>query len=263
MVAASEQHALYCFDVLAAHLLNLPTPAAPTAFQPQHCPLFVTWTSTRPHNGHHRNTSNSNNHRSHGNTQQQQHDRLCGCIGNFNPQPLDTGLAEYAITSATKDHRFDPITRHDISDLVCTVSLLTDFSLAEDYMDWELGVHGIWIDFYDHHERRRTATYLPEVAVEQGWGKVEAVDALLHKGGLRGGVTEETRQRVTLTRYRSSKCRVTYADWIAARKEVRLGGSELAKVMQKWQQWQETEVATEKVAEMRSSSMFSRWWMRN
>ena len=52
-----------------------------------------------------------------------------------------------------------------------SVSLLTDFTLGQNYLDWELGIHGIWIEFYDHNSRRRTATYLPEVAKEQGWSK--------------------------------------------------------------------------------------------
>lgn len=35
-------------------------------------------------------------------------------------------------------------------------------------MDWEVGVHGIRIEFINENGSRRTATYLPEVAPEQG-----------------------------------------------------------------------------------------------
>jgi len=52
-------------------------------------------------------------------------------------------------------------------------------------MDWELGVHGIKISFY-HHHRRHGATYLPDVAVEQGWTKEETLISLMKKGGWSG-----------------------------------------------------------------------------
>jgi AMMECR1 domain-containing protein len=48
------------------------------------------------------------------------------------------------------------------------VSILTNFEEANDFMDWEVGVHGIRIEFHNENGSRRTATYLPEVAPEQG-----------------------------------------------------------------------------------------------
>lgn len=35
-------------------------------------------------------------------------------------------------------------------------------------MDWTLGVHGIRIEFLTERGSRRSATYLPQVAPEQG-----------------------------------------------------------------------------------------------
>lgn len=49
-----------------------------------------------------------------------------------------------------------------------TVSLLTDFEVAANLDDWEIGVHGVWIDFIDMENRHRNAVYLPDVASEQG-----------------------------------------------------------------------------------------------
>ena len=39
---------------------------------------------------------------------------------------------------------------------------------AADFLDWEIGVHGIRIEFYTERGSKKTATYLPEVPREQG-----------------------------------------------------------------------------------------------
>lgn len=49
-----------------------------------------------------------------------------------------------------------------------TVSILLHFEEGKDYNDWEIGVHGIRIEFHNERGIKRTATYLPEVAEEQG-----------------------------------------------------------------------------------------------
>ena len=49
-----------------------------------------------------------------------------------------------------------------------TVSLLTNFESAADLDDWEIGVHGVWIDFVDMQNKSRNAVYLPDVIPEQG-----------------------------------------------------------------------------------------------
>ncbi|XP_009872622.1 PREDICTED: AMME syndrome candidate gene 1 protein-like, partial [Apaloderma vittatum] len=93
--------------------------------------------------------------------------RLRGCIGTFSAMNLHSGLREYTLTSALKDSRFPPMTRDELPRLFCSVSLLTNFEDVCDYMDWEVGVHGIRIEFINEKGSKRTATYLPEVAKEQ------------------------------------------------------------------------------------------------
>ena len=44
----------------------------------------------------------------------------------------------YYYCSAMKDSRFDPITREEFSKLHCSVSILTHFEEARDYLDWEV-----------------------------------------------------------------------------------------------------------------------------
>ncbi|KAJ3331032.1 AMME syndrome candidate protein 1 protein [Blyttiomyces sp. JEL0837] len=120
-------------------------------------------------------------------------------------------------SSAFQDHRFDPIQLSEFTKLTCGVSLLVDFEKGKDYLDWEVGVHGIWIEFKDHNGRKRTATYLPEVAKEQGWTKVEAIESLLKKGGHQGPFDDEVFEEIVLTRYKSQKDTLTHEEYVAWR----------------------------------------------
>ncbi len=74
----------------------------------------------------------------------------------------------YPLRSAFKDSRFPPINRDEFSKLHCSVSILRHFEEGSDYLDWQVGVHGIRIEFHNERGSKRTATYLPEVAPEQG-----------------------------------------------------------------------------------------------
>jgi AMME syndrome candidate gene 1 protein len=103
--------------------------------------------------------------------------KLRGCIGTFAAQELSSGLKKYAHTSAFKDSRFKPIQQAEVPLLRCDVSLLTQFEAAADCYDWKVGLHGITIEFPDPEHNPKTsknapeiysATYLPEVASEQG-----------------------------------------------------------------------------------------------
>lgn len=43
-----------------------------------------------------------------------------------------------------------------------------NFEEADNYLDWTIGVHGIRIEFLNERGSKRSATYLPKVASEQG-----------------------------------------------------------------------------------------------
>ena len=139
--------------------------------------------------------------------------RLRGCIGTFSPMHLHAGLREYALTSALKDSRFAPITRDELPRLTVSVSILMNFEEARGYLDWTLGVHGIRIEFLNDRGLKRTATYLPQVATEQGWDQTQTIDSLLRKGGFRGNITQETRKSMKLTRYRSQEIQMNYKEY--------------------------------------------------
>lgn len=140
--------------------------------------------------------------------------RLRGCIGTFIPQSVQMGLHEYTLKSAFEDGRFSPIQFQEISKLQCSVSLLTDFEPARDLEDWTIGTHGITIEFQDQFSRRRSATYLPEVAPQQGWSKDETLQFLFEKAGVRA--TPSIKAKTTLTRYQSSKCSLVYDEYLAS-----------------------------------------------
>ncbi|XP_077778864.1 nuclear protein AMMECR1 isoform X3 [Podarcis muralis] len=190
MVVSAEM-CCFCFDVLYCHLYGYQPPRSPR-FTNDPYPLFVTWKIGRDK-------------------------RLRGCIGTFSAMNLHSGLREYTLTSALKDSRFPPMTRDELPRLFCSVSLLTNFEDVCDYLDWEVGVHGIRIEFINEKGSKRTATYLPEVAKEQGWDHIQTIDSLLRKGGYKAPITNDFRKTIKLTRYRSEKMTMSYTEYLAHR----------------------------------------------
>jgi hypothetical protein len=99
--------------------------------------------------------------------------------------------------------------------LRCDVSLLLHFEECKSWSDWEVGRHGITIDFEPDgaRGRRYSATYLPEVASEQGWDHETTLAELLHKSGYRGKGTVEVFNQLKITRYQSSKTNMAWAEY--------------------------------------------------
>ncbi|XP_004924718.1 uncharacterized protein CG5902 [Bombyx mandarina] len=181
----------FCFDVLYCQLHSMEPPQTPK-FTNEAYPLFVTWKIGKEH-------------------------RLRGCIGTFNAMHLHSGLREYAITSALRDSRFSPITREEVPRLSVSVSILQHFEEAEHYLDWKLGKHGIRIEFVSERGSKRTATYLPQVATEQGWDQIQTIDSLLRKGGYKAAITADLRRSIKLTRYQSEEVSASYTDYVNRR----------------------------------------------
>lgn len=92
-----------------------------------------------------------------------------GCIGTFdNSKELGSVIPKYALIAALNDTRFDPVSLSEVQNLNVAVSILTNFNRIEDCYDWEVGKHGIEIEFIGGG-RRFSGTFLPEVAKEQRW----------------------------------------------------------------------------------------------
>ena len=64
----------------------------------------------------------------------------------------------------------------------CSVSLLTNFEEAKHALDWEVGKHGIEIEF-EHKKKSYGSTFLPEVAKEEGWDQKTTLQYLIRKSG--------------------------------------------------------------------------------
>ncbi|KAF1920483.1 AMMECR1 domain-containing protein [Ampelomyces quisqualis] len=138
--------------------------------------------------------------------------RLRGCIGTFEAQELDKGLKSYSLTSAFDDTRFDPISAAELSSLECAVTLLTNFEPASSPLDWTLGTHGLRIAF-TYNNRRYGATYLPDVAREQGWTKEETLVSLMRKAGYNGKKDDWKKVNLQVVRYQGKKVSLGYGEW--------------------------------------------------
>ena len=141
MVSANKEMVAYCFDTLVAYYLDGPLPS-PAFHEGQH-PLFVTWKILVDGEL-----------------------LLRGCIGTLEPTDLFEGMKDLALASALRDDRFPAIEATEIPYLECAVSALVDYQPAGSYLDWEIGKHGIEIEFIDAQNIRRHATFFPKVAAE-------------------------------------------------------------------------------------------------
>jgi AmmeMemoRadiSam system protein A len=94
---------------------------------------------------------------------------LRGCIGCLRSQrPLYEMVKEMTISAALHDHRFNPVTRDELNDLLIEISVLTPMRKIESPDELELGKHGIYIT-----DGFRSGTFLPQVAGNTGWSKDE------------------------------------------------------------------------------------------
>lgn len=216
-LVATPEMCHYCFDMLVRALHPSAAPAEHTEGNSRleryvppavDVPLFVTWDK--------RQTSFRGG----------DDFDLRGCIGTLSPRPLQRALGEFALTSALRDRRFDPIRRNELQSLRVGVSLLVEYEECRGFDDWVVGVHGIIILFdveggddlqQARSSKQYSATYLPEVASDQGWTHEEAIISLVRKAGYRGAIHDEFLCTIRCTRYQSSKHRLTYQDYVASK----------------------------------------------
>lgn len=185
---------VYCFDTLRSHFDGGDEPT-PSFDVQQEYPLFVTWE-----------------------IEEQGETRLRGCIGTLAPTRL-RNLRDFTFKSALRDRRFDPIAPQEMQRLHCSVSLLIDYQDADSYDDWEIGTHGIIIEFTERGTPY-SATYLPQVAREQGWDHMETVTSLMRKAGYRRSITDAMLKSLKVTRYRSSIHKLTYQQYLSLKQEI-------------------------------------------
>lgn len=199
-VESYKELCFVCFDSLLAHFTGKELPKSSSTLHPDYtCPLFVTWEKSAS-----------------GVT------TLRGCIGTLTPTRLCESLAEYALHSAFRDSRFPSIEPHELSSLFCKLSLLHSSECATNYLDWTIGVHGLRIEFVacdtsGDSNSTFTATYLPEIPLQECWTKEETIQSLIRKSGYRGDITDQLKSSMKITRYQSSVSTASYEEYTRAR----------------------------------------------
>ncbi|MFH1739681.1 MAG: AmmeMemoRadiSam system protein B [bacterium] len=106
--------------------------------------------------------------------------QLRGCIGSLSGvRPLYQDIQQNAISAATRDPRFRPMTPDELDKVEIEISVLSEMKRVDDYKDIVLGTHGIVLQ-----KGMNRALYLPQVAWEQGWEIEDTLSHLAQKAGL-------------------------------------------------------------------------------
>ena len=191
---------VFVFDVLLSRLTKQNIkPEFPKIFKSQEFPVFVTWTTGREQN-------------------------LRGCIGTFYSDNLENNLYKFALSAAFEDSRFPPISKNEIPNLNCGISLLIKFEDAKDCYDWEVGKHGIQI--YFEERRKYSATFLPEVPIEHHMNKETTLQNLIEKAGYHGRL-RDVDKKIKMRRYQSIKIFMTYEEYLQYKKKTNINNSDL------------------------------------
>ncbi len=104
---------------------------------------------------------------------------LRGCIGNIIGQyPLFLGTQKMAMQAAFQDPRFKPVTKDDYDKIHIEISVLSPL-VEIHHNDVEVGKHGLLIKHLYN-----SGVLLPQVPVEQNWGKKEFLQGVCTKAGL-------------------------------------------------------------------------------
>ncbi len=106
---------------------------------------------------------------------------LRGCIGFIEPVfPLYHAISECAISAATKDIRFPPVTVEELSKITIEISILSPTKRIVSVDEIKMGIHGVVVK-----KGLNQGIFLPQVAEETGWNKEEFLNHLCSgKAGL-------------------------------------------------------------------------------
>ena len=107
--------------------------------------------------------------------------QLRGCIGEIEPfRPLYQAVTMRAVDAAFRDPRFEPLSEAEFEHVQIEISALTPARPVASWRDIEIGRHGMTLSKYG-----RSAVFLPQVPVEQGWDLPTTLTFLARKAGLR------------------------------------------------------------------------------
>jgi len=95
----------------------------------------------------------------------EKHGQLRGCIGRFQPDiPLYQVVVEMALAAATKDSRFNPVTKDELEDLEYEISVLSPLRKVDSWKEIKIGKHGVQIK-----KGLRAGVFLSQVATDNNW----------------------------------------------------------------------------------------------
>ncbi len=105
---------------------------------------------------------------------------LRGCIGYIEAiMPLGDTVQRCAVYAATEDPRFESVTARELKDLRIEISVLTTPKRIDDPELVEVGRHGLIMS-----RDGRRGVLLPQVPVENRWGREEFLAQTCRKAGL-------------------------------------------------------------------------------
>jgi AmmeMemoRadiSam system protein B/AmmeMemoRadiSam system protein A len=107
-------------------------------------------------------------------------EELRGCIGHmWADTPLYRVVQEMAVSAATSDPRFPPMTAEELDKVSIEISVLSPLRRITDTEQVEVGTHGLVVA-----QAGRQGVLLPQVPVEQGWDREEFLAQICLKAGL-------------------------------------------------------------------------------
>ncbi len=105
---------------------------------------------------------------------------LRGCIGFMSGiDDLYKEIISLSREAAFEDFRFPPLSEEDLPLIDIEISVLTEPEIIENPLSFNLGKDGIIFTL-----NGRRAVYLPQVATETGWNRIEMLQSLSLKAGL-------------------------------------------------------------------------------
>ena len=105
---------------------------------------------------------------------------LRGCIGYVLPtMPLYEAVSQAAVSAATKDGRFPPVSPGELSELELEISVLTPPRPVKDTTEIEVGRDGLII-----RKGLRSGLLLPQVASSRKWDRITFLQETCRKAGL-------------------------------------------------------------------------------
>ena len=106
--------------------------------------------------------------------------RLRGCIGRFQPaEPLHVVVKEMAVSAASQDFRFRPVSSEELPELTVEISALTPMRQIDSIEEIKVGRDGLYLE-----KGARRGVLLPQVPIEQGWDLQEFLEGTCRKAGL-------------------------------------------------------------------------------